>query len=143
MKYFKIIILLLITVSGYSQSSDTLTRSNVIIHKDARLDVLAQKEAELNLAYTKAMEKTMMGYRIQVMSTNDRDLVMKTRALLYKKFPEQRNYLIYQAPYAKLRFGNFKTKDEADTYMKQITKLLNGASIYLVPDRIEITPENN
>jgi hypothetical protein len=142
MKYFKIIILLLIGANGYSQS-DTLTRSTVIIHKDARLDVLAKKEADLNLAYAKAMEKTTMGYRIQVMSTNDRDLVMKTRAMLYKKFPEQKNYLIYQAPYAKLRFGNFKTKDEADTYMKQITKLLNGASIYLVPDRIEITPENN
>lgn len=138
MKYIIIIFFLFFVNGGYSQSTDTTSPAdNIIIHKDSRLDILAKKEAELNSAYSKALEKTMMGYRIQVISTNDRDYVMKVRSILLKKFPSQKNYLIFQAPYVKLRFGNFKTKDEADTYMKQISKLLNGASVYLVPERIE------
>jgi len=137
MKYILIIFFSLSAVQSYCQSTDTLSVNNVVIHKDSRLDILAKKEADLNSAYAKALDKTMMGYRIQVISTNDRANVMKVRSMLLKKFPSQKNYLIFQAPYVKLRFGNFKTKEEADPYMKQISKLLNGASVYLVPERIE------
>jgi hypothetical protein len=136
MKNILIIFSLFFSIQSFSQSKDT-SANNVIIHKDSRLDVLAKKEAELNSAYSRALDKTMMGYRIQVISTTDRAYVMKVRSTLLKKFPSQKNYLIFQAPYVKLRFGNFKTKEEADTYMKQISKLLNGASLYLVPERIE------
>jgi hypothetical protein len=136
MKYIFIIFFSFFAIQGFSQSTDTSAK-NVVIHKDSRLDILAKKEAELNSAYSKALEKTMMGYRIQVISTTDRAYVMNVRSTLLKKFPSQKNYLIFQAPYVKLRFGNFKTKEEADTYIKQISKLLNGASVYLVPERIE------
>lgn len=138
MKYLSIYVFLLcVSYKAYSQGDSTTINKNVIIHKDPRLDILARKEAELNTAYNKAIEKTMMGFRIQVLSTNDRAYVMKVRAMLLKKFPDKKNYLIYQAPYVKLRFGNFKTKEEADGYMKQISKMLNGASLYLIPERIE------
>ena len=113
----------------------------VIIHKDPRLDILAKKEAELNSNYTKALEHTTMGFRLLVMRTNDRQLVMRTRTLLMQKYPGQKNYLIYQAPYVKLQFGNFRTKEDAEVYRKQISRMLNGIQINVIPERIEMKPE--
>ena len=82
-----------------------------------------------------------MGYRLQVLSTNDRDLAMKTKSQLLKQYPDQKTYLFYQSPYVKIRFGNFKTRPEAEQYRKQISKMLGGISIYIVPERIEVKPE--
>lgn len=115
--------------------------NNVIVYKDYRLDILARKQAELNEAITKSAARSAMGYRLQVLSTNDRDFAMRTRTQLLQKFPEQKVYMMYQMPYVKLKFGNFKSKQEADTYKKQISRMLNGATIYTIGERIEIKPE--
>lgn len=121
----------------FAQTVDPIPNT-IVIHKDARLDILAKKEAQTNVLYSKALEKTTLGFRLQILSTTDRELVMRTKTILFRKFPEQKNYLIFQSPYIKLRFGNFKTKEDAEIYQKQITKLLNGISIYVIPDRIEV-----
>jgi len=115
--------------------------NNVIVYKDYRLEILARKQAELNEAITKSAARSAMGFRLQVLSTNDRDFAMKTRTQLLQKFPEQKVYMMYQMPYVKLKFGNFKSKQEADTYKKQISRMLNGATIYTIAERIEIKPE--
>ncbi len=115
--------------------------NNVIVYKDYRLDILARKQAELNEAITKSAARSAIGYRLQVLSTNDRDFAMKTRTQLLQKFPEQKVYMMYQMPYVKLKFGNFKSKQEAETYKKQISRMLNGATIYTISERIEIKPE--
>ena len=47
----------------------------------------------------------------------------------------------YQLPYIKIKFGNFKTKEEANIYKKQVSRMLGGASIYTLAERIEIKPE--
>ena len=43
-------------------------------------------------------------------------------------------------PYIRIKFGNFRTKEEADVYKKQISQMLNGATIYYIPETIEVTP---
>jgi hypothetical protein len=121
--------------------SDSTNPYAVIVHKDFRLDILARKEAELNAAVTKAAARTGMGYRLQVLSTNDRDYAMKIRTQLLQRFPDQKVYMFYQAPYVKLTFGNFVTKQEAELYKKQISRMLGGASVYTLSQRIEIKPE--
>ncbi len=142
MKYL-MLLFIFISSTSMAQTNDTTKEViPVIIHKDPRIDILEKKQLELNTNYIKVLARTAMGYRLQVMSTNDRMLAMKTRTELLQKFPEQKNYMIYQAPYVKLRFGNFRTKDEAEIYRKQISKMLNGASIYLIEERIEIPSAN-
>ena len=126
----------------FAQTADSSAVA-VIVHKDSRLDILAEKEAELNLLASKMAARSAMGYRLQVLSTNDRELAMKTKAQLLQMFPEQKAYMLFQLPYVKLRFGNFKTRQEAEPYRKQISKLLDGSSIYLIPERIEIKPEKD
>lgn len=128
----------------FAQSADTLLPvSNVIIHKDDRLDILGEKQAEINLLASKMNARSAMGYRLQVLSTNDRELAMRTKTWLLQMFPEQKSYMLFQLPYVKLRFGNFKTKEEGEPYRKQISRMLDGASIYYVPERIEIKPERD
>ena len=133
------LLVLLTSMHSFAQTTDSLMTIPVIVHKDPRIEILEKKQLELNTAYLKAVSRSAMGYRLMVLSTNDRALAMKTRTDLLQKFPEQKNYMIYQAPYVKIRFGNFRTRDEAEIYRKQISKMLNGASIYLIEDRIEVS----
>ncbi len=138
--------LLLVATSfnSFSQDTDTVYESpKVLVHADYRLDILEKRQAELNEVAAKMAMRSAMGYRLQVLSTNDRDLAMKTKSQLLQRFPDQKAYMFFQLPYVKLRFGNFKTRQEAEVYRKQISRMMDGASIYIVPERIEVKPEKD
>ncbi len=142
MKNFLSFVFCLIALQSFAQTDSALALSiPVIVHRDFRLDILARKEAELNTAVTKAIARTAMGYRLQVLSTNDREFAMKTRTQLLQRYPDQKPYMVYQAPYLKLTFGNFITRQEAELYKKQVSQMLGGASVYILSQRIEIKPE--
>ena len=118
----------------------TATYGNVTVFKDYRLDILAKKEAEFNMLGAKSAK----GYRLMVLSTNDREQAMNLRAKLLQRFPEQKVYMCFQPPYIKLKFGNFLEKAEADQYKKDIVAYkLVTSNIYLVPEIIEIKPDKN
>lgn len=142
---FKIILLFLSFFSQHlsAQISDSVKQqtARVIVHKDPRLDILGAKEAEINIVAAKVLARSALGYRLQVLSTNDRELAMRTKTQLLQRFPEQKVYMLFQLPYLKIRFGNFKTRQEAQTYKNQVSRLLGGTSIYLISERIEVKPE--
>ena len=140
-KIIVLIISVIATLKIIAQDTDSLRAlQTAFIHKDTRLDILAKKEAELNIYAAKVAARSAWGYRLQVLSTNDRELAMKTKSELLQKFPEQKVYMLYQLPYIKLRFGNFKSQAEAESYKNQISSMLGGASIYLISERIEVKP---
>ena len=143
--YMKKIFLLLFCCTGLRTlaQTDSLPVNAVVVHKDFRLDILARKEAELNAAAAKAAARSGMGYRLQVLSTNDREQAMKIRTQLLQRYPDQKVYMLYQMPYVKLRFGNFTTKQEAELYKNQISRMMGGASVYIVSERIEVKPEKD
>ena len=140
----KICLLLLCFVSVIkiiAQNNDSLKAiQTAYIHKDPRLDILAKKQAELNNMAIKIAARSAWGYRLQVLSTNDRELAMKTKSELLQRFPEQKVYMLYQLPYLKIRFGNFKTKQEAEDYLNDLSKVFPGA-VFIVRDVIEVKPE--
>ena len=122
---------------------DTNTTGKVTVFKDSRLDILAKIEADFNEAFALG-PKAAKGYRLMVLSTNDRTQAMNLRARLLQRFPEQKVYMSFQPPYIKLKFGNFLEKTEADQYKKEITQnKLVTTNIYLVPEIIEIKPDKN
>ena len=144
MKKIVTFVLFSVSINLIAQSTDSFpVVKAVYVHKDPRLHILGKKEAELNELAAKILERTAMGYRLQVLSSNDRELAMKTKSDLLQKFPEQKVYMFYQSPFVKIRFGNFRTKPEAEIYKKQISRMLGGAPIYLVPERIEVKPEKD
>lgn len=132
-----LLVCLLIVRTGWSQatSTDTLTNGIQVI-KDARLDILVKKQFEINERANKL--KDNKGFRIMVLNTNNRDEALKAKSLLLQNFPEQKPYLAYQPPYFKLKFGDFKTKEEANDYQKKLKPYFPKAGLFVVPDKIEV-----
>jgi hypothetical protein len=143
MKISFILILLFFGLQAFAQVEDTSVTNKVVIYQDYRLAILARKEADINTAILKAEARIGKGFRLMILNTNDREYAMKIRAELLQKYPEQKTYMWFANPYIKIKFGNFKTKEEADLYKKQITKLLNGATIYYLPETIEVKPDKD
>lgn len=138
MRQLFILLFIVFANQAFSQSYDSLHENRVVVFKDYRLDILARKEAELNEINYKKQVHSAQGYRLMVLNTNDKDYAFKVRADLLKKFPEQKLYMWYASPYVRIKFGNFKTKEEADIYKKEIGKMLGGATIYYLEEPIEL-----
>lgn len=124
---------------GKAQSSDTLS-SGIIVFSDFRLGVIGQRESTINTSILKYKAQFVKGYRLMILNTQDRNYAFKVRTQLLQNFPEQKPYMWYVSPYIRLKFGNFQTKEEAEVYQKKISKMLDGANIYLLNETIEINP---
>lgn len=83
-------------------------------------------------------EKTdeIKGYRIQIISDNNRENVYNEKAKVYQHFSEFKSYLKYVQPYYKLRIGDFKTKLEARNYLDQVIRVFPSA--FIVIDDIKV-----
>ncbi|MEO6836865.1 MAG: hypothetical protein ABI261_07165 [Ginsengibacter sp.] len=112
----------------------------MIVFKDYRIDILGQKESDLNTASLKQQARSAQGFRLMILNTSDKNYAFRVRAELLQKFPDQKIYMWFANPYIRIKLGNFKTADEAEPYRKQISKMLDGATIYLVPETIEVDP---
>lgn len=126
---------LLVCSSVFACSTDT-----VIMVKDARLDVLVNKQNQINKRTAMMTSAGLYkGYRLQVISTSKRDDANKMKTDLMNRFPEQKTYTLFQSPNFKVRIGNFLKKEEAEKYRNQISKFF-PKGIYIVEDTIEYTP---
>ncbi|HMJ48218.1 MAG TPA: SPOR domain-containing protein [Ferruginibacter sp.] len=135
-----------IVIPGFSQlidSTDTVAIGEVIVRKDSRIDILGKKMAEYNEALSKNI-RSGKGYRLMLLSTNDRNLAMQLRSRLLQQYPDQKVYMTYQSPYIKLKFGNFTEKEEAERFRKHLmNQYIVSGNIYIIPEMIEIKPEKN
>ena len=93
--------------------------NTVVVHKDPRIDLLVKKQIEINEKHPR-VTSLVQGFRILVVSTNDRTKAMDAKAKVYTNFPELKAYLLYQSPYFKLKVGNFRDQKEAEYYLKKI-----------------------
>lgn len=125
---------------SFAQNKDSLSQNKVIVFKDYRIDILGQKESDLNTASLKQQARSAQGFRLMILNTSDKNYAFRVRAELLQKFPDQKIYMWFANPYIRIKLGNFKTSDEAEPYRKQISKMLDGATIYLVPETIEVDP---
>lgn len=134
MKTVFLLIALLPAAAVFSQTDST----GLTVKKDPRIEQLIKKQVEINEVNTRDQRSSAQGYRIQVMSTNNRTKALEAKAKLYQEFPELKSYLLYQSPNYKLRLGNFKDRSEADTYLESVRASFPG--VYVVPDKIEVNP---
>jgi hypothetical protein len=132
------LVLGIITASiAYAQDS-----SSVVIKKDARIDLLIKKQAQINEETTRDARSTMPGFRIQVINTHDRNKAIAAKTKVYQLYPELKPYLKYQAPSFRLNVGNFRTRQEADEYTKKLAKHFQN-NVFIVRDIIEVKPERS
>ncbi len=110
---------------------------SVVVYKDPRLDDLIRQQIQINEETTRDSRRNMPGFRIQVISSPDRNKVFAAKTRIYQQFPELKPYLLYLAPNYKLRVGNFKTQEEAEDYEKQLSALF-PTGLYIIRDIIEV-----
>jgi hypothetical protein len=138
-------LLLMVFIAGNLDAqiltTDTLNKGTVFLQKDNRVDVLGQKLAEYNTSLAKNI-RSGKGFRLMLLSTNDRNLALQTRSKLLQQFPEHKVYMMYQNPFIKLKMGNFTDKAEAEKLKKLLLsqKIVTG-NIYILPETVEIKPE--
>ena len=120
---------------------DTSAAGSSVIIQDSRIEILGEKLQDHNaaIAASNAASATPIakatitttstgivltqGYRLMIISTNDRDLAMKVRAKLYQSFPDQKQYMEFQMPNTKIKLGNFIDRGQAEKVRKQIILL--------------------
>ncbi|MDF2189419.1 SPOR domain-containing protein [Paraflavitalea sp. CAU 1676] len=132
-----IFLLCLFTSAHVMAQTDT---SSIVVHKDPRIDLLVKKQIEINEVTTRNARRFVPGFRILVVNTNDRNKAMNAKSRLYQEMPELQVYLMYQAPFYKLKAGNFKDRKEADDYLPTIQRLF-PTGVYVVRDTIEVNPD--
>lgn len=140
MKYFFVLALLLAVQMGMAQMDTSFRTAGVVVHKDPRIDMLVKKQAAINAATKKKYGRTMRGYRLMVVNTNKREEAIAAKTKVYTAFPELKAYLVYQAPFFRLKAGNFQTRDEAVRYQK-LMNIYFPKGVFIVNDLIEIKPE--
>lgn len=143
-KIVALIVLFFIYKFSICQSKSELTKiDSIIVIKDARLDILSQKQTIINKR-SKLMTSNGLyrGYRLQFLNTNNREVAFKMKYDLMQTYPDQKAYITFQAPYFKVRFGNFLKKSEAEQMKKQIQKTYKGG-VFVVDDTIEYTPKDD
>ncbi len=142
MKKCLVFTLIIIAGNSYAGSlnSDTLKYGVVTVQKDMRIDMLGEKMLAYNIGLSKNI-RSAKGYRLMLLSTNDRSLAMQLRSKLLQQYPEHKVYMVYQNPFIKLKMGNFPEREEAERFRKQLLKQkLTTGNIYLLPETIEIKP---
>lgn len=121
--------------------ADTSSYAEVTIIKDKRIDVLGQKMEAYNVALSKNI-LSGKGYRLMLISTNDRILAMQLRSTLMQYYPDHKVYMLYQVPFIKIKMGNFVEKDEAEKVKKMLlAQRIVTNNIYILPETIELKPE--
>lgn len=75
------------------------------------------------------------GYRVQVGFTNEIDRANSLRDSLASSLPDERTYVVYDAPYYKIRIGNFQDRVDAGRMVKTLVDM-GFKEAWVVPDQI-------
>ncbi|TAD84129.1 MAG: hypothetical protein EAY75_13690 [Bacteroidetes bacterium] len=138
MKYLLSTLLIISYCFAHAQTDST---RGLTLIRDPRVDLLVKKQAQINrVAVHKSSSGQYKGFRLMVLNTNNRDEAYNTKSMLLRRYPEQNIYMAYQAPYYKIKMGDFIKRADADNFKKQITGLKQ--SIFVVQDIIKIKPED-
>lgn len=136
--FLLVIFLCCVCHTAFAEVLDT-----IIVGRDARLEVLSQKQRIVNRKQAMmAGNGLYRGYRIQVISTNQRDQAFRIKAELLTNFPDQKSYIIYQSPNFKVRIGNFIKKEDAELLKSQLNKFY-PRGVYIVDDAVEYNPRED
>lgn len=127
------------TDTTWKKMADTNT---VIVHKDPRLDLLVKKQAQINEVTSRDSRRTDKGFRLMIISTNNREEAIAAKTKVYTYFPELKAYLWHQSPYYKLKAGNFKERKDAEAYQRRLNVYF-PKGVFIMKDVIEVKQSKN
>jgi hypothetical protein len=136
---FSCLLVLAASLAKAQMITDSL-HNGVVVVKDERMDLLLKKKAEINKKAGAGNKVSNKGFRIQVLNTTDRNQALAAKSKLLAIYPEHKTYLMYQAPYFKIRLGNFVEKREADALRRELSRMF-PTGVFVIPSEIEVKPE--
>ena len=141
MKFLFTIAAFILTTSCFAQRDSTRMQpadsNSVTIHKDFRIDLLVKKQASINEVTSRDGRRTDKGFRLMIISTNNRDEALAAKTKVYTYFPELKAYLWYQSPYFRVKAGNFKDRKDAEAYQKRFNTFF-PKGVFIMKDIIEV-----
>jgi hypothetical protein len=111
--------------------------NTVIVHKDTRIDMLVKTQATINEVTSRDSRKTDKGFRLMVISTNNRDEALAAKTKIYTYFPELKAYLWYQSPYFRVKAGNFVERKDAESYQQRLNVYF-PKGVFVMKDEVEV-----
>lgn len=138
MKISKYLVLFLF-VLAYQCYGQMEYQGQVTINSDPRIDNLVK----LHTAYNEAFP-VISGYRIQIfMKSGNEALNMAevVKATFIRKYENVNAYLIFVAPYYRVRVGDFRTRLEAEKFLLQISRKYPNA--WVIKDEINFPELSN
>ena len=106
---------------------------------DARIDSIVNLHIEHNKRYP-----VFQGYRIQILKASGNDALTLTegaKAKFMKKHTDAPVYLTFDEPYYRVRVGDFRTRLEAEKFLKKISRKYPGA--WVIQDYINFPKYKN
>ncbi|MFW5757927.1 MAG: SPOR domain-containing protein [Bacteroidota bacterium] len=126
--FFLIFVLVLVfAMTGKTQSGDERN----YIDQSPQLDTILEAYRKIN------KKQGIQGYRIQIYTDSGNQSKLRTdrmKSQFDARFPEVRSYISYDEPYYKLRVGDFRTRLDAERFLRRIAPVY--LSSILVVDRI-------
>ena len=128
-KYIITALFSLMVLLSYSQT-DTL--NNTLIVQDSRVDSLVKLHIKAN-----EFDPAIKGWRIQIFfeaGNNSKTMAIEAKSNFVNRYSNVPVYLIFQEPYYKVRIGDYRTKMEAEAFLKKISGTYPNA--FVVKDDI-------
>lgn len=110
------------------QNNDNSSYGEITLYQDVSLFVLVDRHKRLS-------EGALQGYRIQIYrgsgqsARNEVEENQQRFIQTFKNFDSRAIYATYEAPYFKLRVGDFRNKNEAFEYLAKIKQVFPNAYI--------------
>ncbi len=86
-------------------------------------------------ADTSVLQETVQGYRVQILVTNDITEANESKGDIAYLFQNDIVYVMYQAPYYKVRLGDYKSRAEAAQALKILSEK-GYTKAWIIPDRV-------
>ena len=107
--------------------------SSVVITQDSRLDDLMKRQKNSNL-----LKQSMPGYRIQIYFGGVRQKASEVKLAFSDKHNDVMAYITYQQPNFKVRVGDFRTRLEAQKFLKSLEG--DYTPMFIVQDEVKLPP---
>jgi hypothetical protein len=107
--------------------------STLILTRDARIDELITKQKDKN-----TLQQSMEGYRVQIYFGSARQKASEVKQDFSSKHPDISTYLTYLAPNFKVRVGDFRSRLEAQGFLKSIEG--QYPTSFIVLDAVKLPP---
>ncbi len=132
--FFSLLFLLTANIVSAQKTVTTYNEDSTIsITKDQRYDALVAKQKRQNAA-----TQTMPGYRIQIYFGGVRQKASEVKLEFASRFPGVPAYLTYQQPNFKVRVGDYRSRFEAQKFLKDIDGMFPSG--FIVPEDVKLPP---